>query len=381
SDLPNTRPSTAVPRGQSVQNFFGGIASFFSGIVSGGGGGGQTTIVQNRVQYVPRPVVRPTTIIVQQGQPTNVPQQTQATASARDPETTTRLQVRVPETPRVYIATTLDDGEAIQTEVSRPTITLDRTPLELPRLIDASPTEVTSSASSRTLRDTPAETPTLLIQGMGSSTENIRRAFVEKIAPSSVSTKMADGFRAASSTPRASALVQVFHAISISDLLDAITQGSVDIIKRVLGRGEPETPLKVVQYDQRPIARAREERPAALPLSDGALSAESETATSRAPEARPTESGPGSVATQHGYTERLRDNPVSIFQESAIVYQVHGRVPLIQSPRAFPDIVPVPQSSLLRVQERPRVFVTLDNAFNSVKRWLGSIFSPTTRAE
>jgi hypothetical protein len=217
---------------------------------------------------------------------------------------------------------------------------------------------------------------------MGSSTENIRRAFVEKIAPSSVSTKMADGFRAASTTPRASALVEVFHAISISDLLDAITQGSVDIIKRVLGRGEPETPLKVVQYDERPIAPAREEQPAALPLREGASPIEEDATASRTSDAQPKESMenvPSRTATQRGFTERLRDNPVSIFQESAIVYQVHGHVPLIQSPRAFPDIVPIPQTSLLNVQERPRVFIALDSAFNNVKRWFESAF-PWLRA-
>jgi hypothetical protein len=216
---------------------------------------------------------------------------------------------------------------------------------------------------------------------MGSSTENIRRAFVEKVAPSSVSTKMADGFRAASTTPRASALVEVFHAISISDLLDAITQGSVDIIKRVLGRGEPETPLKVVQYDERPIVPAQKERPATLPLSDETSPIEEDATALRTSDARPNESTsvPGRAATQRGFTERLRDNPVSIFQESAIVYQVHGHVPLIQSPRAFPDIVPIPQTSLLNVQERPRVFIALDSAFNRVKRWLGSAF-PWLRA-
>lgn len=381
NDSPSTRPSTATSRGQSVQNFFGGIASFFSGIVSGGSS--QTTVVQNRVQYVPRPVVRPTTIVVQQSQPTNspMPQPTQAEAPVRDPETTTRLQVRVPETPRVYIATTLDDGETIQIEVSRPTTTLGRAPLELPRLIDTSPREFTSSAAERTEHTTPTETPTLFIQGMGSSTESIRRAFVEKVAPSSASIKMADGFRAASTTPRASALVQVFHAISISDLLDAITQGSLDVIKRVLGRGEPETPLKVVQYDERPIAPTRGERPAALPPGDETSPTEEGGIAARAPSTVSNESVPRNAAVQRGFTERLRENPVSIFQGTAIVYQVHGHVPLMQAPRAFPDIVPVPQVSLWSAEERPRVFVALDSAFNGVKRWFGSIFSRKTVTE
>lgn len=141
---------------------------------------------------------------------------------------------------------------------------------------------------------------------------------------------------------RSRSVVEVFHAISIPNILETISQGSVDFILRILKRDSPKNTVVYTEWEKDPVVPVQ--RGAAPVLPDGTYPAQTIVGGSVAQNT----SGPRGDANAPvvSYEERLRETPAAVFTDSSPAHRAAEHVPMVNRAFVFDSLLPVPEVSI-----------------------------------
>lgn len=338
---------------------FSGITSFVTSFVSSASS--QSQQQQPVVQQVVKPIVV-------------LPQKNAGTSQVQTPITPTQNQINPRPIVLIYenpSARPREIGGVPIPDVPEIRISTMESPLSA-EFIERIP-QNTDRIPERIVSREYIEPPTIFATGVTSTIESMKDAFVEKISVPA-STKENAKFSAVPMTPPSTSVVQRFHAISIPDLLDAITQGSFDLIRRVLARGQPENATIVTRRGDTPTSPVVGDRSESFGPE---VDASAELANVPGSQARGDNAQTPVVSPRERMEQIIRRDPAEVFREASPAHRTANapaEVPIVVERRVFGSAVPVPEPPRTQY-ERPAVFVAFDNAVASIKNVFRSAFS------
>lgn len=312
-------------RNFNASTIFSGITNFVSNVFTGtrsGQSAGQTI-----VQHIEQPsVAQPVMVQTPQQRPIGINQP----VVPELPRAKTNSAILVPENTRLVF------------RVSR--TATETASIETPQL--APPPPGTTEIQTHTLETLSAEAreqglPSPFVFGEIASTTSVEDATqllvkrISDLAPAPQQTT----FAPASTTRRASSLVDLFHAISIPELLDAISQGSLDLIKRVAAKGTPGDAQIISGRVQGRIDLPQQTMQTSFGVRASNAAPSAQDASSPVPSAVKRA---GTEST--GYQERVEQNPTVVFSDTSVIHRTESTyIPLVRPTFVFGDVVPVPE--------------------------------------